>query len=330
MPIRLILLLALLLLGLPARAQGLAPQPGETVPAAVETMYQSGLGYLARTQLASGAWPDEYGRQPGVVALAVLAFLAHGEDPQAGPYAQPIARGLDFLLRQQDPATGYIGTSMYHHGFATLALAEAYGMVREPRVGPALDRAVKLLLAAQATNRYGGWRYSPDASDADTTVSGACLVALFAARNAGLPIPEQAFRRALDFYRLCQSPDGGFGYAAAGDGNAPRAAIGTLVFALAKQQSSATWRAAHAYLATAGKADDQGQYHYYYLYYGAQAFFHGPDESWRRWNERNVATLARLQRADGAWQAEQGAPFGTACALLSLALNYRYLPIYER
>jgi len=34
-------------------------------------------------------------------------------------------------------------------------------------------------------NTFGAWRYSPESKDADTTVSGAQMVALFAARNAG-------------------------------------------------------------------------------------------------------------------------------------------------
>jgi len=33
---------------------------------------------------------------------------------------------------------------------------------------------------------------------------------------------------------------------------------------------------------------------------------------------------------NGSWDGQFGATFSTAASLLSLALNYRYLPIYER
>ena len=39
---------------------------------------------------------------PAVVGLCVMAFLAHGEDPNHGPYAVNIKRGIDFILDQQD------------------------------------------------------------------------------------------------------------------------------------------------------------------------------------------------------------------------------------
>ena len=100
------------------------------------------------------------GKQPAIAGLAVLAMLAHGDDPNSGPYATAIKRGLDFLLKSQDSRTGYIGSSMYNHGFATLALAESYGAVQDDRLGPALEKAVALSLSSQLRNPAGAWRYS--------------------------------------------------------------------------------------------------------------------------------------------------------------------------
>ena len=101
---------------------------------------------------------------------------------------------------------------MYNHGFSTLALAEAYGYVHDDRIGPALQKAVDLILSSQSRNPNNAWRYSPESPDADTTVSGAQMVALFAARNAGIGVPEDAIRKALRFFAECQTPDGGIGY----------------------------------------------------------------------------------------------------------------------
>src|SRR5260221_1395727 len=129
--------------------------------------------------------------------------------------------------------TGYIGRWMSNHGFGPLALAESYGAVDDPRLGPALQQAVRLILNSQANNPAGAWRYSPESMDADTTVSGAQMVALFAARNAGLAVPEDAIQKALKFFVNCQTPEGGFGYTSATSPNGARTAIGYLVFAFA-------------------------------------------------------------------------------------------------
>ena len=51
---------------------------------------------------------------------------------------------------------------------------------------------------------------------------------------------------------------------------------------------------------------------------------------WAKWNRKNIATLKQNQNADGSWSGQFGTTFGTAASLLSLALNYRFLPIYER
>ena len=51
---------------------------------------------------------------------------------------------------------------------------------------------------------------------------------------------------------------------------------------------------------------------------------------WAEWNRTNIASLGKSQQANGSWNDQNGTLFGTSAALLSLALNYRYLPIYER
>jgi hypothetical protein len=217
---------------------------------------------------------------------------------------------------------------MYNHGFSTLALAEAYGYVHDDRIGPALQKAVDLILSAQSHNPSNAWRYSPDSPDADTTVSGAQMVALFAARNAGIGVPEDAIRKALRFFAECQTPDGGIGYTAAGGPDGARTAIGALVFSLARQQRSAAFRSAIDYLDA--NPTDEGGYHQYYLYYAAQAYFRVSARAFDAWNAQNVKSLASTQLDDGSWSSGLGPTFSTAASLLSLALNYRLLPIYER
>jgi hypothetical protein len=309
-------------------AQALFSQDEDVIPPDLDRMYVKGIQYLAHKQTDGGYWNSPFGNEPGVVGLCILSIIAHGEDPNYGPYKDTVHKALDFILKAQDPNTGYIGSSMYNHGFSTLALAETYGYVHDDRIGPALKKAVDLILSSQSRNPSSAWRYSPDSPDADTTVSGAQMVALFAARNAGIGVPEDAIRKALRFFAECQTPDGGIGYTGAGGPDGARTAIGALVFSLAKQKKSAAFRSAIDYLNA--NPSDEGGYHQYYLYYAAQAYFRVSPQAFDAWNAQNVKSLAGSQLDDGSWSSGLGPTFSTAASLLSLALNYRLLPIYER
>lgn len=304
---------------------------GTQVSPEVERMYEKGLKYLVAAQNADGSFPGQYGTEPGVVGLAIMSMLARGDDPNHGPYSKSIKRGIEFILKSRNESTGYIGSSMYNHGFATLALAECYGALADDRIAPALKKAVELILSSQEKNKFKAWRYSPEAQDADSTVSGACFVALMAARNAGLKVPDKAIEDALKFYTDCQNiGDGGIGYMPrSGSHGASTTAIGVAAFAYARKKESATFVKALKALKT-GDDGSGGGYPFYYDYYAAQAFFQADFKAWQAWNEKQVRRLSELQNDDGSWDAGLGPGTCTALALLSVALNYRYLPIYER
>lgn len=328
MKLRAITLLAIVFSLIAARAQELFIDSADPLANEVDRVYSNGIQYLARTQLPEGNWADPlYGSEPAVVGLAMVAILAHGDDPNLGPYAITIRRAIDFILRNQNKDTGYIGRSMYNHGFATLALAEAYGTVQDERIGKALEKAVKLIVTSQKNNPLGGWRYSPESTDADTTVSGAQMVALFAARNAGIAVPEEAIQRGLGFFQKSQMPDGGFSYTPGTPSNAARTAIGCVVFALAKEKTSMIFQNAFKLLQ---RIPAESGFHQYFLYYGAQAYFHASPDAWQTWNRNNIRELARTQTQPGSWTGQFGETFATSASLLSMALNYRFLPIYER
>jgi hypothetical protein len=329
--ILLILLRTLLfapLVAVPLQAQQLFTDQIDLAATEVDRIYVKGLQYLSSTQTERGNWDDRpYGMEPGVVGLTMVSILAHGDDPNHGPYALTVSRALDFILSEQNPRTGYIGRTMYNHGFATLALAEAYGSVIDERIGPALELAINLILTSQSNNPKNAWRYSPESKDADTTVSGAQMVALFAARNAGLSVPQEAIEKGLEFFLTCQSTDGGFGYTSASGPNGPRTAIGCLVLALAKRKETAAFQSAFTFLKRSNKSSS---YYHYFLYYGSQAFFHASPEDWNAWNRENITELKQAQNSNGSWDGQFGSTFTTSASLLSLALNYRFLPIYER
>ena len=105
------------------------------VPPAVRAITDRGLSYLANTQMEDGSWSGgESGS--GITGICVMAFMASGVDPDFGPYATHIRKALRNIIANQDAETGYLSGPghgpMYHHGFAMLALSEAYGGTEAP------------------------------------------------------------------------------------------------------------------------------------------------------------------------------------------------------
>lgn len=327
--------------GLPAVAQLPTIQYGTQVPQEVKVIYERGLVYLSNSQQPDGSWAGSQ-QGGGITGMCLMAFLAYGEDPNFGQYRREIQRAVRSIIESQNASTGYIPSSMYHHGFATLALSEAYGAVDETllwedgdggrkrrSIGEALELAVRCAMTAQ--NQEGGWRYNPNSSDADTSVSGAVLMGLLAARNAGIEVPDEVIDKALLYYQGMTNSNGEVGYSGRGGNGTSmnRTSIATLVFAVGKRKKWPQYEATSKYIAT--QLDHQeGAYPFYFRYYMAQALFQSDYDAWVKWKRENTAALRNLQHEDGHIDASHGPAYGTAMSLLSLALDYRYLPIYER
>ncbi|MEY3228565.1 MAG: hypothetical protein RLZZ536_3184 [Planctomycetota bacterium] len=341
----------------PVSAQDPQLRFGSDVPREVEQIYERGLKWLAANQTAEGSW-DGGDNGPGVTGMCVMAFLASGEDPNFGPYREPIRRAVRSIIRSQSGETGFFATnmghgSMYHHGFACLALSEVYGVLDESTlwagtesgggaagavaeqgqrrsVGQALDLAVRASVTSQKNNPFHAWRYSPDATDADTSVSGAVLMGLLAARNAGIRVPDEAVDQAIDYFRSMTTNRGEVGYSGiGGGGTANIKAISTLVYAISRRKDLKEYQAVLGRI-TADLEHQEYSYPEYYRYYMAQALFQGDFDSWQKWNRRTAKELKELQGEDGSFESNHGSAYGTAMSLLAMALNYRFLPIYER
>ena len=338
--------LTTLVFAIPSQAVAQPPtiRSGDVVPRDVREIYDRGLQYLATTQTESGTWPGGGEQGPGATGLALMVLLASGEDPNFGLYSNHVRRALRNIISQQNSATGFFGQSMYHHGFAMLALAEAYGTVddrnlwagTEPNrrsIGVALELAVRAAMTSQKKNSVGGWRYSPDSSDADTSVSGAVLVGLLAARNAGIEVPDEATDKAIHYFTSMTSDGGQVGYSGGFGGfdeSFARISIATLCYSVARRKDLKQFKATLAYLTR--RLENSGNDHYaeYTRYYQAQALFQGDVEAWEKWNKLLVRQLKTGQLPDGSFRSQFGPTIGTSMSLLALALNYRFLPIYER
>src|SRR5262249_26272852 len=199
-------------------------------------------------------------------------------------------------------------------------------------IGQALELAVRGAITSQQKNSVGGWRYSPDSNDADTSVSGAVFVGLLAARNAGIEVPDECINKAIAYYTSMTSTGGEVGYSGGlggfGDSMA-RSSIATLVYAVARRKDLKQYKATLEYLKQRIE-QTSGNYPEYTQYYEAQALFQGDIVAWEKWNKLLIRQLKQSQRPDGSFQGSYGTDVGTTMSLLALALNYRFLPIYER
>jgi len=331
-----------------ATAQTSPVRYGAEVPREVQVIYTRGLEFLAKSQEADGSWPSgDAGVRggkggTGITGMCLMAFLASGEDPNFGKYAGSVRKATRCIIAFQDPKTGWLPSCGYQHGFAMLALAEAYGQVNEellwrgqPKtakqrsIGQALELAVRCAVTGQSDQ--GGWRYNMGL-DSDTSVSGAVLMGLLGARNAGIEVPDTCMEKALEYYRVGTDADGTVGYLSKGDkfDSYNRSAIAALVFAVGKKKDWKEYKATLKYSANDLTYVDR-LYPCYYRYYIAQALFQGDVAAWSKWNRNTTDKLTELQQSDGSFDSKRHGPaYATSMSLVALALNYRFLPIYER
>ena len=117
------------------------------VTGGVRSAVNAALDYLASRLKPDGTFPR--GRSGiAVSALAGTAFLSNGSVPGRGKYGSQVEKIKKYILSCVHPASGYItsralGGNMYAHGFATLFLAEIFGMTPDPEVEEALKKALK-------------------------------------------------------------------------------------------------------------------------------------------------------------------------------------------
>ena len=135
-----------------------------------------GLQLLANRQNDDGSMGrTAYRENVAVASLAGMAWMASGNMPGRGRFGQRVNRTIEFVLNHTQPsgfitsASGASHGPMYGHGFATLFLAEAYGMSPNRDIRERLSAAVKLIVSTQ--NKEGGWRYYPQRNDADISVN---------------------------------------------------------------------------------------------------------------------------------------------------------------
>ncbi len=323
-----------------AAAQEAGPeQSAAELMAPATDVLDRGLAYLAARQNDDGTFPStSMGRNPAVVGLSGMAFLAGGSTPDRGPYGREVSCAMDYLIANTradgfiNPAGAQSHGPMYGHGFATLFLAEAYGMTPREDLRDSLARSIDLIVRTQ--NSEGGWRYNPVPQDADLSVTICQVMALRAVRNAGFHVPKETIDKCEEYVKLCQEPDGGFSYMLNNRGSMfPRSAAGVVALYSAGIYEGTEIEKGLAYLDRYLPQPNQAvrESHYFYgHYYAVQAMWHAGGERWQRWYPAVRDTLLRTQRPDGAWLDSVGPEYATAMSCIILQVPNNALPIFQR
>jgi len=314
---------------------------GEEITPAQQEAVRRGLSWLSTHQNRDGGFGAMNGpvSHAGITALAGLAFMQAGNLPGRGQYGDNVTKCLNFVLAHCQES-GLIASDqshgpMYGHGFATLFLGEVYGMTQDEAVKEKLQRAVRLIERTQ--NHEGGWRYQPVPYDADISVTICQVMALRAARDAGIKVEKEVVDKSIKYVISCQNDDGGFSYVAnqGGGSGFARSAAGVSSLYYAGVFEGDNVKRGLNYLkqfqpSKSGAADAAAEGHYFYgHYYAVQAMFLAGGDYWSQWYPAvRDQLISRQDKTTGKWSGDFNDDYATAMALIVLQMPNRYLPVY--
>ena len=327
----------------------------DMVTADTQSAIDQALHFLAtRLQAADGSFTD--GRNSGntgITALAALALMCGGHHPGRGRYGRAVAKAAEFVIARgrSNKTTGYLANSdvnggdhsaMYQHGFSTLFLAEVHGTFpdadRRAKARDMLEKSIAMTVKAQ--NQQGGWRYTPYPGQDDVSVTVAQLMALRAAKNAGVYVDKAVVDKAVKYIKECRQQDGGYAYIRQQQGSLfPRSAAAVVGLYSAGIYDGEYIEKGLTYLQKFrprgqrnGPADIRQEHYYYGHYYAALAMWTAGGNYWNDWFPavRNELLLRR-EAITGVWDDRIfGTAYATAMACIILQLPNNYLPIMQK
>jgi len=341
-----------------------APPAGQEKPAGdkVDAAIGRAIDFLVSLQDKDGAIHELNVNHnlTAMTSMAIMAMAAVGHQP-ADDTKQGIAmkKALSYVLRpDRQDIKGYLGardgSRMYGHGITTLMLSEMLGMgvdaqmdqVIRDRCRLAVDMIKNSQMMQKDPRNKGGWRYAPESTDSDLSVTVWQVMALRSARNAGLDVPKELIDNAVDYIKRCyQSKRGADGKpenlkSACGyePGRQPEyamAAAGLLSLQVCGAYDSPEVKGSADWLKDK-KVEYGGEWYFYGTYYFAQGMFQRGGEYATYARKLVEDTLLNKQGPDGSWQGQSGQERGsgkvyaTSLAVLSLAVKFHFLPIYQR
>ena len=336
------LVLILTAFGLVA-ADKVKPRPRDNVKVtpATEKIIQGALKYMASQQKADGSWGSsrEEARHPvALTGYVLIAFQAAGNLPGEGPYGKHVTKGMNYLLNQIGPGGIYgkyaSGQYMYGHGVATIALGELYGQTKSPIIRAKLEKTIKLIIASQ--NSQGGWRYRPVVRDADISVTVLQVVALRAAKNAGIDVPQRTIDNAVKYVRACHhASSGGFSYQPGSSPGYARTAAAIYSLQVCGHYDDPLVAKGSKYLFANHRASQE--WYVYGNFYAAPAQYMIGGKTWEQWYRVLGNSILKSARRTGDtvhWESQGrggvGAIYTTSVFTTILSMPYHYLPLYQR
>ena len=257
-----------------------------------EAAVARGLAWLARVQSKDGRWkldgnfPDKGNADDAAgTALGLLPFVRAGITHRTGKnpeYRKAVDAGIRRLLAVQNGETGAFSREMYAHGLCTLALCEAYAMSGDGDLKKPAQRAVDWTVRAQHSG--GGWRYQPGQTG-DLSVTAGQVLALDAARSAGLDVPKTTIAKVATFLDSVLDPlTEGYGYVS----NQPTPTMTAAGLLCRERLQDWSWRndrlvqGIDRYLKP--NSPRIGFKDIYYYYYATQAIRRRGGADWTAWN----------------------------------------------
>lgn len=310
-----------------------------------------GLQWLKKNQRKDGSWslagPYSDGatqeNSAAATAMALLAFQGAGNTHREGEFKDVVAKGWDWLLKQQDAEGNFVRESIYNQRLytqaqCTIAICELYGMTHDKKYQKPAQLAIDYAIKAQDP-QLGGWRYTPR-QDSDLSVTGWFVMALQSAMMAGLEVPSPNLDNISKFLDAAQHNDGAqYAYKVGQASTLPMTAEGLLCRQyLGWKHEDPRLRAGVALLL--GTPIDYSDQNVYYWYYATQVVHHMGGQEWEQWNSVMRNALPNAQTKTGAeagswapssdrWGANGGRLYVTCLSIYMLEVYYRHLPIYK-
>jgi hypothetical protein len=262
----------------------------------------------------------------------MIAFMLNGHFPnKKQPYGECMTKALDALLKESEgQISGYMGTNMYCHGLATVALSEAWGQTdKDDKIQEVLKAAVKVILSSQ--NEAGGWRYNPQPGGADVSVTAMQVVALASARQAGIFVPDDTINRAVRYVNMCHhSASGGFTYMPGfGVAGFARTAAASFSMMMLGKHDAREVKAGVKYLQNEAATAVKDTHHYMYgMYYASLCMYQAGPQEFKWWYPQIRDIMLSRQQKEGAFGGRSA--YDTSIALIILSMPYGYVPAYQR
>ncbi len=310
------------------------------------------LRWLKEHQADDGSWSPTH--PLAVSGQALLCFLAHNELKDSKEFGRTVGLAEDYLVKYMNRADA--GQDAYAHALAVYALAEDYGMTKNPALKPAMEKGIAVIIAGQRAD--GGWGLGYGRKDGawDLRLTVRQIDAIKAGFLAGSDDPQlvKVLKNTLDFLQKTAFKNGAFRRTPDdGETNMQVQASGLLALLLHGQKDSSEAKATLAWIeknldawleTQRVKPGGDGSFAPEEWLCLTRAFVLAGPEHAKKWRPRLEKELLARQAQNGGWDipSEQAAAaragrsecawadyHATTLCCLALEAYYRFLPTFK-